>query len=213
MKKVFLIAFCSATLIAVAQNKKQEYPTPEYNNEIYYLNKDSGQLVRLEKNLSDMENKVKAAGFGGMEFGYFIDGEKSTTRLSSGSQLSFVFYTGEAKTSNPKSDSVMKANGMDPAMMASYGSSTMDPSQSTTLYQFVVEKGQRKIMIQSGGGMGGLGKKKNSAKYTFSVKKIREGYYELVIDKTLPKGEYAFKMMSMAGGGSGASTLYAFAVQ
>jgi hypothetical protein len=212
MKNLLSLALCFATLMAVAQNK-QQYPTPEFSNEIYYLNKDSGQLVRLEKSLSDMDSKLKAAGFGGAEVGYFIDGEKSTTKLSSGSQLSFVFYTGSAKSSDPQTDSAMRANGVDPAMVASYSSSPFDPSQTTTLYQCVVEKGKRKVLIQSGGGMGGLGKKKASAKYSFSLKKIREGYYELVVDKTLPKGEYAFQTMSMAGGGSGSTTLFAFAVQ
>ena len=56
-------------------------------------------------------------------------------------------------------------------------------------------------------------KSKSSDKYTFSVRKIREGYWELVIDKTLPKGEYAFSMIGMGMGNmDGSTTLFAFAI-
>jgi len=45
------------------------------------------------------------------------------------------------------------------------------------------------------------------------VKKIREGYWELVIDKTLPKGEYAFSMMGMGMGNmDGSTTLFSFGI-
>ena len=38
-----------------------------------------------------------------------------------------------------------------------------------------------------------------SDKFTFSVKKIRDGYWELVPDKMLPPGEYAFSALDMTG--------------
>ena len=69
--------------------------------------------------------------------------------------------------------------------------------------------------MQKIGGAMSFGNKKmqSSYKYTFSVKKIREGYWELVIDKTLPKGEYAFSMMGMGMGNmDGSTTLFSFGI-
>ena len=56
--------------------------------------------------------------------------------------------------------------------------------------------------------------KKSSIKYSFSVKKVKPGYYELVIDKTLPAGEYAFSLMNMMGGSGmdGSTTMFAFGI-
>ena len=91
-----------------------------------------------------------------------------------------------------------------------------DPSKTITLYKTESEKGKRKIyMMKSGGAMPFASKKpKSSDKYTFSVRKIREGYWELVIDKTLPNGEYAFSMMGMGMGNmDGSTTLFAFAIE
>lgn len=43
------------------------------------------------------------------------------------------------------------------------------------------------------------------------VRKIRNGYWELVVDKSLPKGEYAFTVMSMMSM-DGAVTIFAFGI-
>ena len=69
-------------------------------------------------------------------------------------------------------------------------------------------------MMKSPGAMPfGSKKMQSSDKFTFSVKKIREGYWELVIDKPLPKGEYAFTVMGMGMANmDGSTTLFAFAV-
>lgn len=55
---------------------------------------------------------------------------------------------------------------------------------------------------------------KSSEKMGFSVRKVKVGYWELVIDKKLSSGEYIFVMnstsaMDMATGGA---ILFAFAV-
>ena len=56
-------------------------------------------------------------------------------------------------------------------------------------------------------------KNQKSTKYTFSLKKIREGYWELAIDKPLPKGEYAFTTMGMGMPSmDGGMTLFAFGI-
>jgi len=218
MKKCFLIALAIFVLspFLVAQPDKTKYPEPEFSNEVYYLNKDNGStLVRLEKGSSKMDTKTKMGGFGGSESGYSIDGTKSAVRLSSGNNLSFVFSTGSSSTtSSGKSDSAMKANGIDPSMMSGMGGMT-DPANRITLYKVDIEKGERKVLLQKNPGANPFGshKMQSSDKYTFSAKKIRDGYWELVIDKPLPKGEYAFTMMDMGMSAmSGGTLLFAFGV-
>jgi hypothetical protein len=116
-----------------------------------------------------------------------------------------------ASGSNPQTDSMMRANGMDPYMMSGMSG---NPSDMISLYKAETGKGKRKILMMKMGGMGfGSKKQTSSDKYTFSVRKVREGYWELVIDKTLPKGEYAFSIMGRGVSGMDGSTmLYAFGV-
>lgn len=214
MKKIFLSI---AVFLIVCAVNAQKYPEPEFSNEVYYLKKDSANTVeRLEKNVSKMESKTKMGGLGGSESGYNMDGEKSTMRLISGTNLSFIISTGasSSKALSPQ-DSMMKASGMDPSMMQGMMGGSNDPASTITLYKTESEKGKRKILMQKNAGAMPFASKKtkSSTQYTFSVKKIREGYWELVIDKTLPKGEYAFSKMDMSGMSAGMSfLLFAFGV-
>lgn len=197
-----------------AQSAKTKYPDPEFSNEIYLLKKDS-TLLRLEKDASAMDTKLKAAGFGGAESGYSIEGEKSQVQIQSGEGLSFIFSTSaSAPGSSATSDSMARAMGADPAMMAETMSDRLDPGNTISLYKTEPGKEVRKILLQKTPGMLGINKKLASAKkYTFSVKKIREGYWELVIDKTLPKGEYAFTITGMATENMlGSVSIFAFGV-
>jgi uncharacterized protein YxeA len=207
MKKIFLSLFVLViTVVAVAQS----YPEPEFNNEVYYLKKGSVHtLVRLQKESGKMDNKVKAAGFGGFENGYFFDGDKSDVRLNNGTTLSFVFSTGASASANStgQQDSMMRANGMDPDAMSGMMGGVDDPARNITLYKADAGKGKRKIYTMKTGGAFSMGKNKSSDKFTFSVKKIREGYWELVVDKSLPKGEYAFVTMGGYSGGGGMDAL------
>src|SRR4030095_12369480 len=216
MKKYLL--FCSITYIctgAFAQTNYLMYPEPEYSNEVYLLKKDSGKVIRLEKGSSKMNTKTKLGGMGGMENGYSRDGAKSSIRLSSGAGLIFVFSTGKSpeKKSSPQADSMMRANGLDPSMISM--GSMMDPSKMITLYKSESEKNERKIyLMKTGAAVPFAGpKNKSSDKYTLSIKKIREGYWEMIVDKTLPKGEYAFTVMggTMANA-DGSVIIFAFAV-
>jgi hypothetical protein len=220
MKKyilVFAVLFMAATSRSQTDKK---YPEPDFSNEVYYLKKESiNAVIRLEKNSSKMESKVKMGGLGGSEMGYEMTGERSAVRFTRSNNLSFITSTGAGIRSSSKSDSMMLANGMDPSMMSGMGGmmpGMNDPGKTITLYKVESEKGKRKIWMQkSGGAMPFASKKSQSSnKYSFSVKKIREGYWELVIDKPLPKGEYAFSMISMGMGGSmdGGTTLFAFGI-
>jgi len=206
--------FLSATLLLNAYwTYAQTYPEPEFSNEVYYLKKDKDySLVRLEKSSSKMENKTKIVG--PSEQSYNIEGDKSPVRLSSGTNFSFIISKGSSQgSSSSRSDSMMKANGLDPNMMDEM--SMGDPSQAITLYKASSEKNIRKIYLVKVGGYLSMGKSKlqSSDKMTFSVKKIRSGYWELVIDKPLAKGEYAFTMMGMGTSGmDGSTTIFAFGV-
>jgi len=208
------LLFLSASLLCVSAMMAQKYPEPEFSNEIYYLKKDSAMLTRLEKGNSKMDTKMKAGGYGGSESGYEMDGPKSTIRVTSGTNLSFVYYTGSSgsASSNSKTDSMMRANGLDANMM--YGMS--EPSSAITLYKADPVKDKRHVYLMKTPGMinpFGSHKPKSSDKYTFSTKKIKDGYWELVVDKPLPKGEYIFVMSNMSMSGmDGSSLLFAFAI-
>ncbi len=194
----------------------QVYPEPEFAKEVYFLNKDTvPTAIRLEKSSSKMDNKAKMGGMGGSESSYSIDGDKSSVRIHGGSKLSFVYSTGASAsttTSTAARDSMLKANGVDASMMEGINSFN-DPSNTITLYKVETGKDKRKIISMKTPGMGfGSKKIKSSDKYTFSLKKIREGYWEFIIDKTLPKGEYAFTMMDMKDMATGGSLIFAFGV-
>ncbi len=216
MKKQTLFS-AAAICIAInltAQVEAEKYPIPEYSNEINLLKKsdDSLTLQRLEKGSAKKEMKVKMMGMGGMDNGYELEGEKSTVRLSSGSNLVFIYYTGAVGTtaSSPVSDSLMKANGIDMSAMSNPMSMMEDPAKTITLYNTQSAKGNRKVMLQS---MGLMGKsKKTSTVYTISVKKIKDSYYQMIVDKELPRGEYAFILMSGASM-DGSYPVFAFAVE
>jgi hypothetical protein len=214
MKKLFLfILFALASHLLFAQNKAG-YPTPEFMNEVSFLNKENMTLVRLEKGSSKMESKTKMGGMGGGESGYLLEGRQSPVRLQAGN-LSFVFYNGSSAANSPRTDSIMSANGMDPSMNAQMtnGMEMMnDPSRTTSLYSMTAEKGSRQVTVRAYGGMKLMGKsKKESTKYTLSIKKIKNGYYEMVVDKPLPRGEYAFVLTSMTST-DGTYLLFAFGI-
>lgn len=210
MKKLFIL-FTLTLVIGVVY--AQNYPEPEFSNEVYYFNKNVGnKLIRLEKGISKMNSRTGMIK--GSEVSYSIEGTHSTVRLAEGSNLSFIISTGSSSTAEPsKTDSTMSANGMDPSMLKGL-TGMNDPSQSITLYKVDIEKGERKVLLQKAPGMNPFGKHQiqSSDKYTFSAKKIRDGYWELVIDKSLPKGEYAFSMTQTGMGGMGDALLFAFGV-
>ena len=216
---LFVIFILHGTSFLIAQPNMAKYPEPEFTNEICLLKKEGVvTTLRLEKASAKMESKTKMGGFGGSESGYTWDGARSTVRLNNGNNISFVISSGASAPTETR-DSMMKANGMDPAMMQQGMGSMMDPSTTITLYKAESEKGKRKILMMKAPGANPFGNKKmqSSDKLTFSVKKVREGYWELVIDKPLTKGEYAFTSMGMGMGMSmgsmdGGTILFAFGV-
>lgn len=198
MKK---ISFLVISLLTVSIIYSQTYPDPEFTNEPYYLQKKDTtyKLVRLEKGTSTMETKTKLAGFGGSETVYTMDGNSSSVRIKAGNIPSFIVSAGAGSskgTGSDHSDSVMRANGVDPNLIQQAMGGMMDPATRYTLYKSESGGGQRIILIQkTHGGPFASKKVKVSEKFTFSVKQIREGYWELIPDKMLPPGEYAFSAL------------------
>jgi hypothetical protein len=214
---IIIVSALFASTQLLSQPDQSKYPDPEFSNEVYCYRKDSATiLLRLEKGTSKMETKTKLGGMAGAENGYSIEGEQSTVRLREGKNLSFIFSTG-ASANKPRSasyDSMMRANGVDPSMMEGMDGMN-DPSKTITLYKLETGKGKRKaLLMKTGGALPFAGRKpKSSDKYSFSVRKIREGYWELLIDKSLPKGEYAFSVTSVGMTGmDGGVTMFAFGV-
>jgi hypothetical protein len=211
MKKFFIFIML---MMVMGILNAQTYPSPEFTNEVSFLKKDSGlSIVRLEKESSKMDTKSKLTG---SESGYTVAGEHSPIRLHGSSGLSFVFTnnsTSGATDSKAKTDSMMRANGVDPAIMDERMGNMSDPANMITLYKVESTKGNRKIYLMKMGGALPFSshKQTSSDKYTFSVRKIRDGYYELLIDKSLPRGEYAFTLTGMGMGNmDGGVTIYAF---
>jgi hypothetical protein len=166
------------------------------------------KLVRLEKENAKLESNSK---LGGIDNGYALEGKSSPIRFSSGKQISFVISTGAKGANSPQADSAMRASGYDPNTMGDPMAMMNDPARTTNLYGANLEKNKRVITTQAFSGMK-LGKaKKESTKYTLSIKKIREGYYELVVDKLLPRGEYAF-VVTNYGSMDNSAMLFAFGV-
>ena len=214
--------------LAMAQSKKPSYPEPEFSKEVYAYNKEGDVLTRLEKETGSSKTKTKLGGIGGMENGYEIEGEKAHVRFPGMNNLSFI-YTSSYGASKPGSGEAPKGTEMAPADSMSMGDASgapdmsgmsnmmeniNDPSQMISLFKLTQKGGSRKVIIFASQGMTVFSKKdKGSLKYTLSFKKIRDGYFEIVVDKPLPSGEYAFVnnggMNSMQGG---QALLYAFAI-
>lgn len=193
----------------------QDYPNPEFNNEVYAFRKDSSKLLRLEKQTATIENKTSVIS--GSRVEYNVDAAKATIRLGNLDRISFVFSTGAVATGGvmpgvapgSRGDSMIRASGVDPSML---NVGAANSPESFSLYRMDASKGKRTILLMKAGGY--FGKKgSESEKYSLSTKRIREGYFEMFVDKKLPPGEYAFVIrsqgMDMMRGGA---TLFCFGV-
>jgi hypothetical protein len=216
-KSIWSLFLLTVSSFSFSQNSQPIYPEPEFMKEIYAFNKDNNSLVRLQKETSHLDTKSKLGGFGGAAYGYTIDGERSKIRFSSTHLPSFVFRSREDQSSPSNSaDSLgmMMGNDSMAKMMESMGSlnsmmdDILDPSKMISLYAVDARKGSRTLLLQSSGGTFGKGKKASN-KYTLSFKKIKDGYYEIFVDKMLPKGEYGFVNSPM---GSMDAVLFLFGV-
>lgn len=207
MKKLLILftpfIFCNTLLLA-----QDDYPEPEFNNEICLFSKESdsaNKFMRLENTSSKINNKLKAAGLGGAESSCTIERQTSPVRLGSGNILSFVFSTG-GNSSSAFLDS-LKLNGLKTLLSGG------DPANSFILYKVSVEETKRRIILHKNSGMFGSKKSGPSEKKTLTINKIRDGYWELTTTEPLPQGEYAFAIMGTGLSSLGGSiALFAFGV-
>lgn len=210
----FLSSLCGLLACGLVADG-QDYPNPEFNNEVYAFRKDSGKLVRLEKQTATIENKTSVVS--GSRVEYNVEAGQATVRFANIDRLTFVFWTGAVATGaapgvapGSHADSLIRSTGFDPTMMNAGGANS---PENFTLYRMDASKGKRTILLLKAGGY--FSKKGGeSEKYSISTKRIREGYFEMVVDKKLPRGEYAFVirsqgMDSMRGG----ATLFCFGVE
>jgi hypothetical protein len=203
MKKI-LYSIALLTISSQLLMAQSNYPEPEFSNEVYLLHKaadSSHELMRLEKASSQMDNKLKSGGLGGVEISYLLEGEASSARLVSETNLSFIF-------SKSGIDSVTQGNVV-AAVLHAIGVGDGDPARFINLYKTIIENGKRKIIIQKRTGLFGNKKKAASDKYGLSAQKIRDGYWELITENILPKGEYVF---ALTGNPDGVVSLFAFGV-
>jgi hypothetical protein len=213
MKKIF---FSVISLLTTSILYSQTYPDPEFTNEPYFVQKNDGayKLVRLEKGTSTMETKTKFGGFGGSETEYTMDGGSSPVRIRAGANPSFIVSTGagSSKGTSDHADSTMRANGVDPSLIQHAMGGMNDPASRFTLYKSEPGGGQRIILLaKNHTGPFASKKIKSSDKYSFSVKKIREGYWELIPDKMLAPGEYVFSALDVTGGSAKGPSVLLFA--
>jgi len=192
----------------------QDYPNPEFNNEVYAFRKDSSKLFRLEKQTATIDNKTSIVS--GSRVAYNVDAGQATVRFGNIERLTFVFWTGATASGvvagaapGSHADSLIRSTGVDPSLLNVGGANS---PENFTLYRMDASKGKRTILLVKAGGY--FSKKGGeSEKYSISTKKIREGYFEMVVDKKLPRGEYAFVIRSQGMDAMrGGATLYCFGV-
>jgi hypothetical protein len=58
------LSLIAAICISMALSAQNKYPIPEFSNEVYWYQKDSNKVVRLEKNTSKVDTKTKMGGMG-----------------------------------------------------------------------------------------------------------------------------------------------------
>src|SRR6266700_2396112 len=84
--------YCITALIISSNllHAQTSYPKPEFSNLPYYFNKNTQQLVMLEKTTATVKNKTKLLGYGGSSSQYVIDGEKSNVSIQGADSIEFV---------------------------------------------------------------------------------------------------------------------------
>ncbi|MBN8865552.1 MAG: hypothetical protein J0H92_19410 [Sphingobacteriales bacterium] len=168
-----------------ASLKAQTKPVPETLNEINYYNAQKNVLQKLEKNPVKFTTKMKALGMGGAETVFEMDGVASSVRLAQSDGVHFIV-------------AMVEANG--------------DPTGWFGLYKADIKKKKRIGKWMKTAVFGGKNATASNV-ITYSVKKIKDGCYEIIPNTKLEKGEYLFvnKGTLSTYGGQGADA-FAFGV-
>jgi hypothetical protein len=158
-------------------------PVPDFKNTPMLL-KD-GKLVKLEKQNSEVKQKVNGAGFGGTSQNVTIDGPSSPVSAPA------------------KAEFVLKVDA------------DADPETIFYLAKCLEHKKVREVEVgktSAFAAYGATGKSVKRFHEKLNYEKISDGVYKLKVDEKLEPGEYAF--VPNAGGAAGSmSAVYCFSVR
>lgn len=188
MKNVLLLICVFFSLFVKGQDIASYGKAPSSVVKLYHPKTE--QQTDLENTNATRKQKKKLGGFGGVSFSYEIEGEQSTVRLNADSAI-FVLQLGT-------------------------GSLAIDISMTLRLFKLEVKNGKR-IAVEGDYKSSVLGTGKTTdTKITTSTKQLKEGPSQIVPEKKLEKGEYAFVSSMMEGNNyDGRNTkyvVYAFAI-
>ena len=188
MRPLLLSGFLLATTCLQAQSggtpstAAAHAPNPAFLNQVYYYWSDS--LLPCPKTEGQMENKMKAMGFGGSQMGYTMDGGKAALRIKAGDSLRFV------------------------VKMVTMG----DPSSMLQLLRFESKKDSRQAVMSTQSRFGGNKDHKNQV--SFDIQRSATDVFILIPSSRLTPGEYGFmnQMMMKQSGTSVMYTFYTFGI-
>jgi hypothetical protein len=188
MKNVMLVICVFFSLFVKAQDIASYGNAPSSVIKLYHPTTE--QQTDMENTNATRRQKKKLGGFGGVSFSYEIEGEKSTVRLNADSAI-FVLQQGT-------------------------GSLAIDISMTLRLFKLEIKNGKR-IAVEGDYKPSILGSGKTTdTKIATSGKSLKEGLTQIVPQKKLEKGEYAFVSSMMEGNNyDGRNTkymVYAFSI-
>jgi hypothetical protein len=163
----------------------QNTPVPDVLNEINHYETKANTLQKLERKPVKIAVKTKALGFGGGDMVFEMEGDRSPVRIAQSDTIRFVV-------------SLADASG--------------DPSRAFNLYKASVKKKKRTGKYSHSSGY--FGKKSGTGDVIiYTVRKIKDGAFEIILTSKLEAGEYLFVNVSSlpAYGGNGADA-FAFGV-
>lgn len=165
-----LIIFLSLSFINSYGQSKKPIPEPEFINQIYFFEKQTGILTKLEQNNAKVKTKVKGLGYGGYEMQYQINNTASPIRIPQESSYSFV---------------------------VSFGESMGDPSSLFALNKAEIKKNIRYGTHLQASMIGKV--KENENVIPYDVKKVKDKVFEIIPSVKLNPGEYFFVNKGSAG--------------
>jgi hypothetical protein len=171
--KYFLVIMALVSFVKIQAQEIAAFGKPG-NSAIMLYHPATGQQTDLENTTAIKKTKTKLGGFGGSEFIYVMEGEKSPVRMQADSSI-FVMEKGK-------------------------GQFAMDPAIAITLYRLEAGKDKRVAVLNkyTPSYAGGGGKNANT-KISISAKEWKEGLQQLLPENRLEPGEYAFVTMMMQG--------------
>jgi len=189
MKNLMIFVFILFSNAIKAQDIASYGKAPSAEVKLYHPSTE--KQSNLETTGAIRNQKKKLGGFGGVSFSYEIEGEKSAIRLNADSAI-FVIQQGT-------------------------GMLAMDMSMTLMLYKLEIKNGKR-VAVQGDykSSLVGTGKTTDT-KIATSSKQLKEGLTQIIPQKKLEKGEYAFVSSMMEGNNyDGRNTkyiVYAFGIE